>query len=56
MNKVYTEEVKKFIFEIYKGKTVREIQMLVNKQFNLNITYTGMKSYLTSNKIKLFIY
>lgn len=53
MKKVYTEEVKKFIFEIYKGKTAREIQMLVNKQFNLNITYTGIKSYLTSNKIKL---
>ena len=30
MKKVYTEEVKNFILEIYKGKTAREIQTILN--------------------------
>lgn len=53
MSKFYTEEMKAYVLEIYKGKTSREIQEAFNKKFKTNITYKAMRSYLSANKIKI---
>lgn len=53
MSKFYTEEMKKYIAENCKGKTIAEFQSEFNNKFNTNITYTAMKSYLSGHKLKV---
>lgn len=53
MKKFYTEEMKNYVLEIYKGKSTREIQYEFNKKFKTNVTYEAMRSYLSANKIKI---
>ncbi|MDL2292253.1 HNH endonuclease [Acholeplasma sp. OttesenSCG-928-E16] len=52
MRIIYTEEVRKFILGIYKGKSHKEIATLVNKQFNLNLTEFGISTYLSRNGLR----
>ena len=53
MSKFYTEEMKKYIAENCKGKTIAEFQSEFNNKFNTNVTYTAMKSYLSGHKLKV---
>lgn len=53
MKKFYTEEMKNYVLEIYKGKSTREIQYEFNKKFKTNVTYKAMRSYLSANKIRI---
>lgn len=53
MKKFYTEEMKNFLRNHYNGKTIRQIQQEFNIEFNVNITYCAMKSYLIKNNIKV---
>lgn len=53
MSKFYTEEMKKYIADNCKGKTIAEFQSEFNNKFNTNITYTAMKSYLSGHKLKV---
>lgn len=53
MSKFYTEEMKKYIADNCKGKTIAEFQSEFNNRFNTNITYTAMKSYLSGHKLKV---
>lgn len=53
MSKFYTEEMKKYIANNYKGKTILELQIEFNNRFNTNITYKAMKSYLSGHKLKV---
>lgn len=53
MSKFYTEEMKKYIADNCKGKTIAEFQSEFNNKFNTDITYTAMKSYLSGHKLKV---
>lgn len=53
MSKFYTEEMKRYIADNCKGKTITEFQDEFNNKFNTNITYTAMKSYLSGHKLKV---
>ena len=53
MSKFYTEEMKEYILNNYKGKTIKQLQKEFNTKFNVNITYTAMKTYLGTHKIKV---
>ena len=53
MSKFYTEEMKKYIADNYKGKTILELQIEFNNRFKTNITYKAMKSYLSGHKLKV---
>lgn len=53
MSKFYTDEMKVYILNNYKGKTITELQKKFNDKFNTNVTYCAMKSYLGSNKLKV---
>ena len=39
MSKFYTEEMKKYIADNCKGKTILDLQIEFNNRFNTNITY-----------------
>lgn len=53
MSKFYTEEMKKYIANNCKGKTILDLQIEFNNRFNTNITYKAMKSYLSGHKLKV---
>ena len=53
MSKFYTEEMKKYIADNCKGKTILDLQIEFNNRFNTNITYKAMKSYLSGHKLKV---
>ena len=53
MSKFYTEEMKNYIADNYKGKTILELQVEFNNRFKTNITYKAMKSYLSGHKLKV---
>ena len=53
MSKFYTEEMKKYIADNCKGKTIIDLQEDFNNKFNTNITYKAMKSYLSGHKLKV---
>lgn len=53
MSKFYTEEMKKYIADNCKGKTIAQLQEEFNQEFNTNITYFAMKSYLSGHKLKV---
>lgn len=53
MSKFYTAEMKDYIFNNYKGKTIRQLQADFNKKFNTNVTYHAMKSYLGKWQLKV---
>lgn len=53
MSKFYTEEMKKYIADNCKGKTILDLQIEFNNKFNTNITYKAMKSYLSGHKLKV---
>ena len=53
MSKFYTEEMKKYIAENCKGKTIAEFQNEFNNKFNTNITSKAMKTYLSGHKLKV---
>lgn len=47
----YTAEEIEFLRENYSEYSVKELTVLFNKQFNLNVTETAIKTTLTRNKI-----
>ncbi|HEM4279106.1 HNH endonuclease [Streptococcus suis] len=49
--KIYTDEMKVFIFENYKGKTSQEVADLVNKHFGTSFTALQMKRFRGNNKL-----
>ncbi|NRG68251.1 HNH endonuclease [Streptococcus suis] len=49
--KIYTDEMKVFIFENYKGKTSQEVAGLVNKHFGTSFTALQMKRFRGNNKL-----
>ncbi len=53
MKKVYTEEMKQYISNNCKGKTIADFQKEFNNTFNTNITVKAMKSYLSNHKLKV---
>lgn len=53
MSKFYTEEMKRYIANNCKGKTILDLQIEFNNKFNTNITYKAMKSYLSGHKLKV---
>lgn len=53
MSKFYTEEMKEYILNNHKGKTIMQLQEEFNIKFNVNITYQAMSSYLTAHKLKV---
>lgn len=53
MRRFYTEKMRKYLLNNYKGKTTRQIQEEFNCKFNTNVTYQAMRSYLGKNNIKL---
>lgn len=53
MSKFYTEEMKNYIADNCKGKTIMDLQEKFNNRFNTNITYQAMKSYLSGHKLKV---
>lgn len=50
--KIYTDEMKVFIFENYKGKTSQELADLVNKHFGTSFTALQMRRFRGNNKLK----
>lgn len=53
MSKFYTEEMKKYISNNCKGKTIRQLQIEFNNEFKTNITLCAMKTYLSSHKLRV---
>ena len=53
MSKFYTEEMKNYIADNCKGKTIMDLQEEFNNKFNTNVTYKAMKSYLSEHKLKV---
>ena len=49
----YTEEMKQFILDNYKGKTILELYELFNSKFNEKITYSALKSYMCAHKLRV---
>ncbi|HEL2003128.1 TPA: HNH endonuclease [Streptococcus suis] len=49
--KIYTDEMKVFIFENYKGKTSQEVADLVNKHFGTSFTALQMKRFRGNHKL-----
>ena len=47
----YTDEMKQFILENYKGRYNQELTDLFNQKFNTNITSRTIKSYKANNKL-----
>lgn len=47
----YTDEVKQFILDNYKGRYNQELADLFNQKFNTNITSRTIKSYKANNKL-----
>lgn len=53
MSKFYTEEMKNYILNNYRGKTALQLQQEFNNKFKTNISYMAIKSYLTGHKIRI---
>lgn len=47
----YTDEMKQFILDNYKGRYNQELADLFNQKFNTNITSRTIKSYKANNKL-----
>lgn len=47
----WTEEQKKFIFKINKGRTLNEVTEMINAEFNLNLGENQIKSFRSNNKL-----
>ena len=47
----YTDEMKQFILDNYKGRYNQELADLFNQKFNTNITSKTIKSYKANNKL-----
>lgn len=47
----YTDEMKQFILDNYKGRYNQELADLFNQKFNANITSRTIKSYKANNKL-----
>lgn len=47
----YTDEMKQFILDNYKGRYNQELADLFNQRFNTNITSRTIKSYKANNKL-----
>ena len=47
----YTDEMKQFILDNYKGRYNQELADLFNQKFNINITSRTIKSYKANNKL-----
>ena len=47
----YTDEMKQFILDNYKGRYNKELADLFNQKFNTNITSRTIKSYKANNKL-----
>ena len=47
----YTDEMKQFILDNYKGRYDQELADLFNQKFNTNITSRTIKSYKANNKL-----
>ena len=47
----YTDEMKQFILDNYKGRYNQELADLFNQKFNTNITSRMIKSYKANNKL-----
>ena len=45
----YTDEMKQFILDNYKGRYNQELADLFNQKFNTNITSRTIKSYKANN-------
>lgn len=47
----YTDEMKQFILDNYKGRYNQELEDLFNQKFNTNVTSRTIKSYKANNKL-----
>ena len=47
----YTDEMKQFILDNYKGRYNQELADLFNQKFNTNVTSRTIKSYKANNKL-----
>lgn len=48
----YTEEERKFIKNNVVGRSIKELTKLINKEFNLDLKTTQIKSYLGNHNLK----